>query len=133
VNKIIAFSESTRSKIKERYDLGGEKLVTILDLLKPAHSIDQDILSHRKVKKDDYAIFYARLVPGKGIFEIPYIWKIVEKEVPDAKLIICGNFGSLRHRNAFFSLIKKLGLRNIHYKGFISSTKLYELVSGAKV
>ena len=101
----------------------------------PANAVDEWIFRFRKVEgKDDLAVFFARLTPNKGIFELLRAWKIIEDMLPNAKLRIMGMFESEKHRTEFFKLMSKLNLRNVEFLGFVKDREeLYRLVSEAKV
>nr|WP_253823019.1 glycosyltransferase [Acidianus sp. RZ1] len=82
------------------------------------------------MNKEDYAVFFARLIPEKGLFEIPKIWKKVREKVPNAKLVVLGKFFNDKFKRRFMSLIDDLG---IEYRGFVSKEELYKTVAKAKV
>jgi glycosyltransferase involved in cell wall biosynthesis len=56
------------------------------------------------------AMFFARLDPKKGIFELPYVWKKVTDEIPEAKLGVAGPWSSEDNRLKFNSLCAELQL-----------------------
>ncbi len=107
------------------------KLATIY----PANAFDHKLFKLRKIEgKEPLAVFYARLIPSKGIFELLRAWKIVESEIPNARLRVMGHFDWDEHRREFFKLIRELNLRNIEFLGFVKDRdELYRLVSEAKV
>ena len=101
----------------------------------PANAVDEQVFRFRRIEgKEPLAVFFARLTPNKGIFELLRAWKIVEKEIPNAKLRIMGMFGSEEHKVEFFKLMRILNLRNVEFLGFIKDREeLYRLVSESKV
>lgn len=114
--------------------LSKSKKARVMD---PPLAVDKDLISKRKdyEKKKDYLVFYARLIPLKGILEIPYILKEImwignNKEL---KLIIMGKFPNDSLKDLFFNLVKELRLEdNIVYKGFVPKDELLNIVSEAK-
>jgi len=104
-------------------------------ILKPGNAFDDNILSLRNTRsKKDYAVYYARLVPEKGVLEIPLIWYLVSALRP-TKLVIVGRFFNQEIYSNFRKLLEDLGIEDfIVYKGFIQSREdLYKLVANAKV
>jgi len=84
-------------------------------------------------KKENYGIFWARLLPLKGILEIPYIVKEIVKEKKDFVLRIAGKF-YFDMDKIFFDEVKKLGIEsNIEYVGFLDEKDLVEYIRRAKV
>ncbi|AIG97478.1 Glycosyltransferase [Archaeoglobus fulgidus DSM 8774] len=104
-------------------------------ILNPANAFESELLKYRKnlKEKEDCAIFFARLSPEKGIFELPYIWKKVTNIFPDLKLIICG-IPETRFLRKFENIAKKQGVSDkIILKGYVPRNELLEIVSRAKV
>lgn len=91
-------------------------------VLRPANAFDKKLLEERGKGKEDYAVFYARLIPGKGVLEIP---KIAEKL--GKKVIVMGRFSDKLTEKKFASG------RNVEYLGFVSEEKLREIVARAKL
>ena len=88
---------------------------------------------HVTPKKQKYAIFFARLIPEKGIFDIVHIL-INLVDTVDMKLIITGKFSNSRVKNKFFEMLKKYNLlKNIEYLGYLPTEELFEKISNAKV
>jgi len=96
-----------------------------------AHDVPKNV---KRVVKASQGIFFARIVPEKGIFEIPYIWRLINDELPNAHLNICGHFPSRINRAAFFRIVAKLGLSStITYNGLVDTNKLYDLIRSSKL
>jgi len=97
-------------------------------ILNPANAVDPELLNHRGVGKDDYLVFYARMHPEKGIFELPKIIKILRDEYDgDVKLKVMGAFPNDGIRHGFFSLVRRYGVENnIEYLGFVSEEEKHE-------
>jgi len=104
-------------------------------VIKPANAFEKELLKYRKFKKEDYIIFFARLVPEKGIYEIPLLMKkLKESYDKNVKMVICGKFPNEKIKNNFLKLAIKYKVEdNIELKGFVKENELYELVSKAKV
>jgi len=104
-------------------------------ILNPANAVDPELLDHRGVGKDDYLVFYARMHPEKGIFELPKIIKVLRDEYDgDVKLKVMGAFPNDGIRRVFFSLVRRYGVENnIEYLGFVSEEEKHEIVAKAKV
>ena len=104
-------------------------------ILNPANAVDPELLNHRGVGKDDYLVFYARMHPEKGIFELPKIIKVLRDEYDgDVRLKVMGAFPNDGVRRVFFSLVRRYGVENnIEYLGFVSEEEKHEIVAKAKV
>jgi len=104
-------------------------------ILNPANAVNPELLNHRGVGKDDYLVFYARMHPEKGIFELPKIIKILRDEYDgDVKLKVMGAFPNDGVRRVFFGLVRRYGVENnIEYLGFVSEEEKHEIVAKAKV
>ena len=101
-------------------------------VLKPANAFERELLNYSTLNKEDYAVFFARLLPEKGLFDLPAIWKKVREKMPKAKLIIVGKFDNEKTEKKFLSMAKDTG---IEYIGFRSrgDTDLLRKVAKAKV
>jgi len=85
------------------------------------------------IKKENYGIFWARLLPLKGVLEIPYIVKEIVKEKKDFVVHVAGRLGKDMEER-FFDEVKKLGIENnIKYVGFLDEKDLAEYIRRAKV
>lgn len=90
-------------------------------ILDPGNAFNASLLNFReeKVKKENCAIYFGRITPEKGIFDLPYIWKGVVREIPKIKLYIFGS-GHEKHITLLKKTIDYLNLdKNIIIKGFI--------------
>lgn len=102
-------------------------------ILKPALAFNRLLLRYRRKDKEDYAVFFARLTPSKGIFDLPFIWKFVESRTPKTRLLICGRFMRRSDMLHFFNLLRKLRVKRVEYLGFLRKERLWEIISRAKV
>ncbi|WP_338598815.1 glycosyltransferase [Sulfolobus tengchongensis] len=81
------------------------------------------IYKYRRTKgKENYAVFYARLVPQKGIRELPKIAGLL-----DEKIIVFGKFFNERDKRLLTSNPK------IEYRGYRPIEEVYDTVGRAKV
>ncbi|ACP39240.1 glycosyl transferase group 1 [Sulfolobus islandicus M.14.25] len=97
--------------------------------LNPSLALDLNHYPKQKVEKENYAVFFARLIPEKGIFDLIKIWKEVKKKLENTKLIICGKFYNKKIENKFLSMKSK----DVIYAGFLPIEELYNTVAKAKV
>lgn len=93
-------------------------------VLRPANAFDKSLLKLRDRDKEDYAVFYARLSPAKGILEIPKIARKLGK-----KIIVLGRFTDGKFERKF---MREKG-SNVEYLGYVTNEKLQDIVSKAKV
>uniref|UniRef100_A0A2U9IN74 Glycosyl transferase family 1 domain-containing protein n=2 Tax=Acidianus TaxID=12914 RepID=A0A2U9IN74_9CREN len=93
-------------------------------VLKPANAFDKRLMELRNSEKEDYAVFYARLSPAKGILDIPKIAKSINK-----KIIVLGKFINEKTKIKFMREKND----NIEYLGYVKDETLQEIVSKAKV
>jgi len=100
-------------------------------VLRPSNAFDEELLNYSTLDKENYAIFFARLVPEKGIFDLPKIWKLVREELTNSKLIILGRFFNETVKRKFLSMIRNDP--SIEYKGFVTREELYKIISKARV
>lgn len=99
-------------------------------ILKVGNTIDRKCIV---VNKKDYIIYFARLIPEKGIFDVLYIFRNIAAHSP-VKLVIAGNFKDNNLKEAFFQIAKKQGLsKNISYVGFVPEYELDQLIKYAKI
>jgi len=105
-----------------------------IKVLNPSVGVDEEISSAKPINADFDAIYFARLHPLKGLLDIPFIWKKVVENKPDAKLIVAGSWQSMEYKYEFYNLCKKLDIcKNIEYVGFLPKRTLYSYVKSAKL
>jgi glycosyltransferase involved in cell wall biosynthesis len=79
-------------------------------------------------------LYFSRLVPEKGLFELPFIWKKVVKKFPQAKLAVAGPVENQTYVNIFKKMISEHYLsRNVVYLGFQDKDSIIELISRSKI
>jgi len=134
---ILAVSSSPL--ITSGLDTWANKRGILVRILKPANSVNEKLAGyvieknrrHLISKKEDFAIFYARLNSSKGLIEIPYIAKKLERF--GYKLIVAGRFDNIGDKDRFFKICEEKRVKNVEYVGYLPEDELFNLVSRAKV
>lgn len=103
-----------------------KKYRTTFQTLYPALSVETHNPQTTTQRKEGI-LFYARLVPEKGILDIIRIIKYLDKNV---EIKIAGQFKDDRLRRIF---LQKTAGFNIRYIGYLSRAELFEHISGSKV
>lgn len=76
-----------------------------------------------------HAIFFARLMPEKGIFDLVKIWKQVTKKLPNAKLVVCGITERKEALDEFLREVRKNNLNDsIKFLGWQEEFDLFRLI-----
>jgi glycosyltransferase involved in cell wall biosynthesis len=104
-------------------------------VIEPAIPDSVSNLRGLKFKKRDYLVFYARLIPLKGILEIPFIMKrLIElTNLKEIKIYVMGKFPNTDIKNIFLKIVQDLKLEdNVVYKGFFYGEELYKIIAQAK-
>lgn len=88
-----------------------------------------------KPRKDKQLIFfYSRLVPEKGIFEVPKILKEIRNLGHDVNLMIAGEFKYKKDEQTFFRLLNRYGVKEyVIFMGFLNENELKDVLSNSKV
>ncbi len=90
-------------------------------IINPSNAFDPSLLQYRvnPSGKENYALFFSRFSPEKGIFEIPLILKTVVQKIPDLHVILYG-MTSESIINKFHDISHKLSVEDaLIYRGFI--------------
>jgi glycosyltransferase involved in cell wall biosynthesis len=105
------------------------KFVTIT----PGNGIDLSEFSTESPENFDYhGVFFARLIPEKGIFDLIEIWKLVVKKMPNAKLAVCGIAEETEIVKKFLKEVSKYNLsNNIEFLGQQDKAKLLNIVANS--
>jgi glycosyltransferase involved in cell wall biosynthesis len=101
-------------------------------ILKPPVAFNKDLLEFRKNldKKDDYAVFFARMAREKGVLELPRIWKDVIESGYDRRLLVYGK--PQPELTEFKAMITAFGLEErVLYQGYIAMDEISETISKA--
>ena len=127
---IIAVSTAIVEEMNEKW----EKRIKILN---PNTSYRHVKKGEGEEGKEEYkydALFYARLIPEKGIFDIPIIWRKVVAKIPEAKIAIAGKFQKNEVKSTFFKLINRLSLnKNVIYIGWKTREEIGKLLERSKI
>ena len=84
--------------------------------------------------KDDYLLFYARLVPEKGLYEIALIINELKKKNIFIKTKIAGKFINENDKTVFYNLLKFYNIQNyVEFVGFLRDEDLQPLIEKAKI
>ena len=131
-DKIIAVSEATKNDIKNIYKIDNQKIKVIYNgSLKIAdvlpYSDEQAILDKFNLQKNSYVLFLATLEPRKNIEGIMEAFSIIEKKIPDIKLVVAGKKGWL-FENIFERAKKHHIEEKIVFTDFVSEEEKYVLI-----
>jgi len=126
VDFLLGISNASIDEFRER---GLVRKDTPSVVLKPANAFEKELLNHTSSNKEDYAIFFARLIPEKGLFELPKIWEKVREKDPNAKLVVVGKFLNDELKRKFMSMTKD----GIEYRGYLPREELINTVAKARV
>lgn len=103
-------------------------------IISPGNGVD--FKEFERVKKSPLfdCIYFSRLVPEKGLFELPFIWKQVVKKIPSAKLAVAGGVEDQNFVNIFKKMVHRYGLsKNVVYFGPQDRESLIYLISSSKI
>lgn len=104
-------------------------------VIEPGNGISTEKFATKSnVNKKYNAVFFGRLVPEKGLYDLPIIWKCIKKSFSDATLAVAGITEEQEHVNRFLRTIKKYDLeRNIVFLGELEESALMDLVRSAEL
>ena len=124
-DELIVLSEGNKQFFKEKY--GREATLIPNGIGKPEILEAQEITEKFGLKKDEYILFLARIVPEKGLH---YLIKAYKQINTDKKLVIVGGTS---HSNDYVSKIKRAAREDdrILLLGFQQGQVLEELYSNA--
>ncbi len=127
-DKIINLNYQVQDELTGKYHFDKKKIV-----VNPC-GIDLEYFKNIKVKKTaNQCCFIARLVPSKGIFELPEIWSEVVKKVPTAKLKIIGG-GSDEIKSKLQASFDILGIsKSVEIMGFLENDEAYKILKSSEV
>lgn len=124
-DEIIVLSKGVQTYFLETYN---KKTTLIPNGVSEPKNVTANIISSEyQLKKGDYILFLARIVPEKGLHYLIEAYKGLQT---DKKLVIAGGAS---HTNDYLEEIKKLVLNttNIKMVGFVEGEMLQELYSNA--
>lgn len=108
-------------------------------VIDPPFALPKSLYQYRvkkEIKKQNYAIFSARLIPLKGIYELPYIIDEIKRNLgqEDIKLYVMGYSSDTKTVEHFNNICERLKVKdNIEYIGFLKGEELFEKIANAKV
>jgi glycosyltransferase involved in cell wall biosynthesis len=104
-------------------------------VIDPGNGINiEDYAQERYPDKEYDAIFFARLVPQKGLYELPVIWRLVTEKIPKAKLAIAGIVEDKKYVDDFKEMITKYDLdRNVVFLGELGQKDLRRSIRASKL
>jgi glycosyltransferase involved in cell wall biosynthesis len=133
------FSVSSAPLELSGLNLWAEKNGIMTKVIKPANSVDEEIsiYKHEDLKKklmnrkESIAIYYCRLTPEKGLYEIPFIAKRLEDE--GYNLLVAGRFSRMTDKFRFFKMCEEKSVKNLSYLGWLPREKLIDVLSRSSV
>jgi glycosyltransferase involved in cell wall biosynthesis len=107
----------------------------IFKTIEPGNGVDLTWSSQASESKKTYdAIFFARLLPEKGIFDLPIIWKFITEKEPTAILAVAGITEDQNYVDALISLLNENGLdQNVIFLGKLDENTLVNSVKASKL
>jgi glycosyltransferase involved in cell wall biosynthesis len=113
----ILLSETFKQTLLDYYGIKSKKIIAITN---PISSEKQ--YKFKSQAKEKIVLFVGRLTKQKGVNYLIDIWKIIEKNHHDWKLMIIGDG---EERNFIEKKISKYNLKNIHIEGYQSDVYSY--------
>jgi glycosyltransferase involved in cell wall biosynthesis len=104
-------------------------------IIDPGNGVNlEDCAPERDPDKEYDAIFFARLIPQKGLYELPVIWRQVAEKIPKAKLAIAGMVEDKKYVDDFTEMITKYNLgRNVVFLGELGQKDLRRSIRASKL
>lgn len=128
-DEIIVLSENNKKYFKDTYNR--ETTFIPNGVNKPVLKEAKLITEKYNLKKDDYVLFLARIVPEKGLHYLIEAWKNVKKEITTNKKLVIA--GGASHSSDYYKKIQELVKddNSIIMTGFVQGQELEELYSNA--
>jgi len=121
-------------------DLWAKKKGIKVKVVRPGNAVEEEI-SRKYVneeerhgllqKKEDIAVYWARLHSSKGLFDILPVARKLAAE--GYRLVIIGRFDNIDEKRIFFKICEEQKLKNIEYLGWLPRKDLFDIVSRSKV
>lgn len=103
-------------------------------LISPGNGIDLSQYQGRSIDRKYDAIFFARLVPQKGLYDLPKIWNLVLRSLPQAKLAVVGIPDDSSYIDHFNGLVQRNHLsENIAFLGEFGGIELIQLIKSSGI
>jgi glycosyltransferase involved in cell wall biosynthesis len=123
------------SSIKEDFNYIDPRIK--FHVINPGNGINLESFAmwRKRAQDREYdAIFFARLVPEKGLYELPAIWKLVTEKVPKAKLAVAGVVEDKKFVDDFKKMITKYDLdRNVVFLGQLDMEDLRHSIRSSRL
>jgi glycosyltransferase involved in cell wall biosynthesis len=79
-------------------------------------------------------LFFSRLAPEKGVYDLPKMAAELAKSQPNFKLVVVGRFDPPAIKDSYEKLVAEYGVGgNLVYKGFVDQATLYAYLRAARV
>lgn len=126
-DEVIVLSENVRKYFKEIYNR--ETVFIPNGVSRPVTHTPEIITGKYGLKKDDYFLYLARIVPEKGLH---YMLEAFSKVKTDKKFVIAGGSS---HTSEYLEQIKEMAAKDsrVIMTGFVQGQELQELYSNAYV
>ena len=127
-DRVVNINYQVRNELLKKYRFDNKKIV-----VNPC-GIDLNYFELIKARKKRFqACFLARLVPSKGIFELPEIWSEVVKKIPSAKLKIIGG-GSEKVKSKLNEMLESAGISDkVEVMGFLPNDEAYKILKESEL
>jgi glycosyltransferase involved in cell wall biosynthesis len=104
-------------------------------VINPGNGIELQKFAKKENKDQEYdAIFFARLIPEKGLYDLPVIWKHVTNKIHSAVLGVAGITEDQRYVNRFLNAVNELHLnQNIVFLGELEENALISSIRSSKL
>lgn len=120
---MVLLSSSYKEIFRKYYDVdSGEKIHVIANPL--TYKVEPNEVNIEQ--KDKVVLVVSRLAAQKNLLSLLRIWRRVEKEVSDWKLVIVG---SGKDENKLKKYVMNENLKNVHFKGHVTDVKSLYLTS----
>jgi len=108
-------------------------------IVKPSNAVSNELAKYSEYnervklleRKEDFAVYFARLRAQKGLLEIPMIAKKLERN--GYSTIVIGRFDNLTEKRIFFKKLEELDVKSLKYIGWLPTQDLWNILSKAKV
>jgi glycosyltransferase involved in cell wall biosynthesis len=128
IDSILAVSKSIP------YEMG-ENWIPQVRVLQPGIGTDEILTrNHRNKDEKEHIMYCARLIPTKGILEVPLIWKAFLRHSGERyDLHVAGGFANQQTEEIFKTLVRRLGVEeSIKYRGYLDRRTLIHNLACAK-
>jgi glycosyltransferase involved in cell wall biosynthesis len=86
------------------------------------------------VEKRYDCVFMAKLIPGKGIHQLPVIFARIAAHRPDARLLVIGTFEREADRRRFYTALTELGLSDrVDLAGWLRGSEKYRALASGRL